>query len=61
MKITIFRRMEIDLDDTEFNLIIHALQSHARVGDNEWPGEATEAAQMRDELMNAELRDRGQY
>jgi hypothetical protein len=61
MKITIIRQIQVDLDSQEFNLVIHALQSHARIGDSEWPDDAEKAADMRDALMNAELQDRDRW
>jgi len=60
MKMKVYRTVEIELDGSEYNLIIHALQSHARIGDDAWPGEATRAAEMRDELMNFEDNERNE-
>ena len=54
--ISINRRFELDVSEEEYFLVIHALQSHARTGDNDWPGEAIKAAAMRDGLMNVEDR-----
>jgi hypothetical protein len=58
MKIKIMRKLRVDLNNDEFNLVIHALQSHAEIGSDKWPGEDHKAAELRDALLNAEVSER---
>jgi len=56
MKIKVIHRLEMDMEDGELNLIIHALQSHAEIGEQKWGmGEARKAAEMRDQIMNVDI------